>query len=160
MQGCHSWQGRQGLDLAWILQNRKGRRQRLNAADLAALVVALSAKNWLWQPWYLCPTLFCHSCVLSQGLCKIHVFWTGFPMYTRYKNVLMFQEDLFIKTKFRALTSILTKYQYTYQVSVYWYLYLVFRFPHTDTDTSYFKNVLEYWYFQYFSVSVFLKNKK
>ena len=50
--------------------------------------------------------------------------------------------------------------QYTYQVSVYWYLYLVFRFPNTDTDTSYFKNVLEYWYFQYFSVSVFLKNKK
>ena len=62
--------------------------------------------------------------------------------------------------KTRALTSILTKYQYTYQVSVYWYLYLVFIFPNTDTDTSYFKNVLEYWYFQYFSVSVFLKIKK
>ena len=61
----------------------------------------------------------------------------------------------------RALTSILTKYQYTYQVSViYWYLYLVFIFPNTDTDTSYFKNVLEYWYFQYFSVSVFLKIKE
>ena len=60
----------------------------------------------------------------------------------------------------RYYYSILTKYQYTYQVSVYWYLYLVFRFPNTDTDTSYFKNVLEYWYFQYFSVSVFLKNKK
>ena len=59
----------------------------------------------------------------------------------------------------RALTSILTKYQYTYQVSVYWYLYLVFKFPNTDTDTSYFKNILEYWYFQYFSVSLFLKNK-
>jgi hypothetical protein len=53
----------------------------------------------------------------------------------------------------RALTSILTKYQYTYQVSVYWYLYSVLRFP--NTDTSYFKNVLEYWYWililQYFS---------
>ena len=64
-----------------------------------------------------------------------------------------------LKVLSRALTSILTKYQYTYQVSVYWYLYLVFRFPNTDTDTSYFKNVLEYWYFQYFSVSVFLKNE-
>ena len=45
--------------------------------------------------------------------------------------------------------------QYTYQVSVYWYLYLVFRFPNTDSDTSYFKNVLEYWYF--FSISTFEK---
>ena len=55
------------------------------------------------------------------------------------------------------MTNILTKYQYNYQVSVYWYLYLVFRFP--NTDTSYFKNVLQYWYFQYFSLSVFLKNR-
>ena len=54
-------------------------------------------------------------------------------------------------------------YQYTcisILVSVHWYLYLVFVFLNTDTDTSYFKNVLEYWYFQYFSVSVFLKNRK
>ena len=58
----------------------------------------------------------------------------------------------------RDLTIILIKYQYTYLVSVYWYLYLVFRFPNTDTDTSYFKKVLEYWYFQCFSV--FLKNTK
>jgi len=59
----------------------------------------------------------------------------------------------------RALTSILTKYQYTYQVSVYWYLYLVFWFSNTDTDTSYFKNVLKYWYFSIvflISISIFL----
>ena len=49
---------------------------------------------------------------------------------------------------------------YTCQVSVYWYLYLIFWFWNTDTDTSYFKNVLKYWYFsiifycqyQYFSI--------
>ena len=45
---------------------------------------------------------------------------------------------------FRALTSILTKYQCTYQVSVY--LYLIFEFPNTNTHTSYSKSVLEYWY--------------
>jgi len=80
-------------------------------------------------------------------------------MHTGYTKVLM-QGKCGRNTETRALTSILTKYQYTYQVSVYWYLYLVFIFPNTDTDTSYFKNVLEYWYFQYFSVSVFLENKK
>ena len=58
---------------------------------------------------------------------------------------------------FRALTSILTKYQCTYQVSVY--LYLIFEFPNTNTHTSFSKSVLDYWYFQYFSVSVFLKKK-
>ena len=59
----------------------------------------------------------------------------------------------------RDLTIILGKYQYTYQVSVYWYLYLVFWFSNTDTDTSYFKNVLIYWYFSIFfliSISIFL----
>jgi hypothetical protein len=59
----------------------------------------------------------------------------------------------------RDLTSILVKYQYTYQVSVYWYLYLVFWFSNTDTDTSYFKNVLKYWYFSMIfiiSISIFL----
>ena len=38
----------QGLSLAWILQYRK----RRHAADVAATVAALPAKNWPWQPWY------------------------------------------------------------------------------------------------------------
>ena len=84
----------------------------------------------------------------------------NYPSKIRHLGTRILGPPLYSIHFSRALTSILTKYQYTYQVSVYWYLYLVFIFPNTDTDTSYFKNVLEYWYFQYFSVSVFLKNKK
>jgi len=51
-QGRHGWQGPKGLGLAWILQNRKRRRQRWHAADVPATVAALSAKKWLWRPWY------------------------------------------------------------------------------------------------------------
>ena len=49
-QGRHGWQGPQGLGLAWILQNRKWRRQRWHAADVAATVAALPGKNWPWRP--------------------------------------------------------------------------------------------------------------
>ena len=50
-QGRHGWQGPQGLGLAWILQNRKRRRQWLQATDMPATVVDLSAKNWPWRQW-------------------------------------------------------------------------------------------------------------
>ena len=43
VQGHHDWQGPQGLGLAWILQNRKWRRQGWHAAGLAATVAALPA---------------------------------------------------------------------------------------------------------------------
>ena len=104
--------------------------------------------------------LWLHLAVLILSSCKkrTHFLDSRMSQYQLSRNQILKKALNWIKT--RALTSILTKYQYTYQVSVYWYLYLVFRFTNTDTDTSYFKNVLEYWYFQYFSVSVFLKNKK
>ena len=52
--------------------------------------------------------------------------------------------------------SILTKYQYW----VYWYWYFLFWFSNTGKDTSYFKNVLKYWYYSILfiiSISIFLK---
>ena len=39
--------GKTPQGLAWILKNRKLR----HAADVAATVVALPAKNWSWRPW-------------------------------------------------------------------------------------------------------------
>ena len=50
-QGHHGCQSRQGLGLAWILQNRK--RQRHAAADVATTVAALPIENWPWLPWII-----------------------------------------------------------------------------------------------------------
>ena len=68
-QGCHSWQGPQGLGLTWILQNRKCRWQRQHAADVANTVAALPAKHWPWRPclywFYTGKTAVCHRTTTS-----------------------------------------------------------------------------------------------
>ena len=69
-QGCHSWQGPQGLGLTWILQNRKWRWKWTHAADVATTVAALSAKNWPWRPASIGsiqakPLCSCHSTTTS-----------------------------------------------------------------------------------------------
>ena len=78
--------------------------------------------------------------LLNNWKSNLHIDWT-------FSSISLHQKLSGIDSNwFRALTSILTKYQYAYQVSVYWYLYLIFEFPSTNTDTSYSKSVLEYWY--------------
>ena len=94
--------------------------------------------------WAICLHLKCYESA---------ILWF-YPKFVAGSVQVLIQVD-----KSRDLTSILTKYQYTYQVSVYWYWYFLFWFSNTDTDTSYFKNVLKYWYFSIIfivSISIFL----
>ena len=99
--------------------------------------VNLRQNMLIWQR-INCKRIYHASCVnsLRSGCLTQSSLWER-PLMTSHK---FWWFSTYLST--RALTSILTKYQYTYQVSVYWYLYLVSMFP--NTDTSYFKNVLEY----------------
>ena len=50
MSSREARQPRLGL-LGWILRNRKGRRQRLRACEVAATMASLPTKKLPWRPW-------------------------------------------------------------------------------------------------------------
>jgi hypothetical protein len=56
----------------------------------------------------------------------LQCFQKKFDLFFAYENMKKLRSKVAHNgPQTRALTSILTMYQYTYQVSVYWYLYLV-----------------------------------
>ena len=121
--------------------------------------IIFDLENWLWKSEIVIfRSLDLERRLIWQKICfmkKCYFSLINLPFDEQFAEKILNLPNIYN----RDLTIILVNYQYTYQVSVYWYLYLVFWFSNTDTDTSYFKNVLKYWYFSIvflISISIFL----
>ena len=77
-QGRHGRQGSQGLVFGWILRNRKWRRQRRRASEVAATMTSLPTKNLPWRPCVQLAHLevrstFGVSQLFGSGFCRVGV---------------------------------------------------------------------------------------